>query len=78
MDDPRLYMRVATQLRDEIQAGEYSPGKPLAFVADLTARFCCSRQTAGHALHVLAGEGLIVRFPGRGWYVQDPLPPEFP
>lgn len=73
-DDPRFYMHVAGNVRSAIVSGDLSPGKPLLSIGKLAAVYQCSRRTAGHAMQVLADEGLIVRVPGLGWYVEDPLP----
>jgi GntR family transcriptional regulator len=76
--DPRAYMRLAAFLREQITNGKLAPGGRLPSIAALHRDQGHSRQTAGKAMRVLAGEGLIYRVPGLGYYVScgPPAPPE--
>jgi GntR family transcriptional repressor for pyruvate dehydrogenase complex len=67
--DPRRYVWLAGTLANEIESGRYAPGKRLPSIAELCIDFGLSRQTAGKALRLLEGEGLIERVPGLGYFV---------
>ena len=65
-----LHDQVAQQLRDQIFAGELSPG---AFVDEtrLCEQLAISRTPLREALKVLAAEGLIRHEPRRGSFVSE-------
>lgn len=63
------YVRVAGRLREQILAGELSPGAKLSSERDLCERFGTSRVTVRRALRTLEEERLIVRRHGSGTYV---------
>jgi DNA-binding GntR family transcriptional regulator len=67
--DPRIYVRIAADLRRKIQAGELEPGQPAPSITTLTQEWGVARETAAHALTTLESEGLVRRYPGRGYYV---------
>ena len=67
--DPRVYVRVAADLRRRIEADELKPGQPVPSITTLCQEWGVARETAAHALTVLEGEGLVRRYPGRGYYV---------
>jgi DNA-binding GntR family transcriptional regulator len=62
--------RVADALRQMLFAGELEPGQPLREVS-LAESFDVARSTVREALQVLAGEGLVTRFPNRGVVVTE-------
>ena len=68
-DDPRIYVRIAAQLRQRIEAGELAAGQPVPSITTLTQEWHVARETAAHALATLEAEGLVRRYPGRGYYV---------
>jgi DNA-binding GntR family transcriptional regulator len=68
-DDPRVYMRILTLVREQIRDGTLEPGKPTPPINAFCGQFGCARQTAGKAMRALAKEGLVVRYPGLGYYV---------
>jgi GntR family transcriptional regulator len=72
MDDPRIYMRIAADLRAQIQDGRLKPGEPVPSIARLRQETGISRKTISKGIRVLADEGLISQFWGRGLYVTDP------
>jgi DNA-binding GntR family transcriptional regulator len=67
--DPRIYVRIAADLRRKIQAGELERGQPAPSITTLTQEWGVARETAAHALTTLESEGLVRRYPGRGYYV---------
>ena len=67
--DPRVYVRIAADLRRRIEAGEIKPGEPAPSITTLCQQWGVARETAAHGLNVLEGEGLVRRYPGRGYYV---------
>jgi DNA-binding GntR family transcriptional regulator len=67
--DPRLYIKLATRVRAQIQAGELTPGLPAPPIASLRHATGYSRQTCSKALQLLEQEGLLRRIPGLGYHV---------
>ena len=65
--------RVADALRTMLFAGDLAPGEPLREVS-LAAGFGVARSTVREALQVLAGEGLVTRYPNRGVVVTELTP----
>ena len=51
--DPRAYMRLAAQLRRQIQDGTLPPGSPVPSITTLTQEHGIARATAGKALRLL-------------------------
>jgi DNA-binding GntR family transcriptional regulator len=74
MDDPRIFVYVANQIRRRITSGEFTPGKPLPLIDEFCQQYACSRQSAGRALKMLESTGWVVRWRGKGYFVEDPLP----
>src|ERR1700684_1510151 len=62
------YRALATQLRDAIRAGEYSPDRQLPTEDELSRSTGLSRQTVRRALQELVAEGLVYRVRGRGTF----------
>jgi GntR family transcriptional regulator len=71
MDDPRAYVRLAALLRGQIESGELAPGKPTPSITTLSQEHGIARQTAAKALRMLESEGLVIRYPGLGYYVAE-------
>jgi GntR family transcriptional regulator len=71
-------MQLAGVLRKAIAAGTYPPGTATPSITTLSQEYGHARQTCSKALGVLVKEGLLVRFPGLGYYVAgrpgDPRP----
>jgi len=67
--DPRVYVRIAAEIRTQIQSGELKAGQPVPSITSLCQEWGVARETAAHALQVLEAEGLVRRYPGRGYYV---------
>jgi GntR family transcriptional regulator len=71
MNDPRAYVRLASELRGRIESGELEPGKPAPSITTLAQEHGIARQTAAKALRMLESEGLVVRYPGLGYFVAE-------
>lgn len=67
--DPRAYIRLAADLRRAIADGTYPPGSPTPSITTLTQQHGHARQTCAKALGLLVHEGLLIRYPGLGYYV---------
>lgn len=70
-DDPRAYVRLAAELRRDIEAGKHPVGKPAPSVTTLSQQSGHARQTVAKAMRMLVDEGLLIRYPGLGYYVVD-------
>jgi DNA-binding LacI/PurR family transcriptional regulator len=71
MDAQPKHRAISEQLLSEIAAGKYAPSGRLPTEMQLVKRFQVSRPTVARALRDLEAEGLIVRRPGSGTFVQD-------
>ena len=71
-------MQLAGALRKAITAGTYPPGTATPSITTLSQQYGHARQTCAKALGVLVKEGLLIRYPGLGYYVAgkpgDPRP----
>ena len=66
--DPRLYVRVAEDVRKKIGDGVLAAGD--AVLIGRIARECgASRQTVSKALRSLERDGVLKQYPGMGFYV---------
>ncbi len=70
--DPRRYVQIRDRLRGQIGNGTLKPGDQMPSLSKLAGSFAVSRQTAQHAMQVLANEGPVQFVPGRGYYVCEP------
>jgi len=76
--DPRAYIRLAAELRRAIADGTYPPGTPTPSITTLSQRYGHARQTCAKALRLLVDEGLLIRYPGLGYYVAGTPKPANP
>ena len=76
--DPRAYIRLAAELRRAIADGTYPPGTPPPSITTLSQRYGHARQTCAKALRLLVDEGLLMRYPGLGYYVAGAAKPDNP
>ncbi len=67
-----LYQQLYNILRSQIEFGQLKAGDSLPTEEKLTAAYSISRVTARKALQQLADEGLLVRKPGKGTFVNIP------
>lgn len=69
-DDPRpAYLRVADEIRGQIEQGAFSPGDQLPTHRALATRHKVAIETVKRALGIIRTEGLIVSRQGKGSYV---------
>ena len=76
--DPRAYIRLAAELRRAIADGTYPPGTPTPSITTLSQRYGHARQTCAKALRLLVDDGLLIRYPGLGYYVTGTPKPGSP
>ncbi len=71
-------MQLAMRIRKAIAAGEYPPRTPIPSITTMAQDYGHARQTCSKALGILVKEGMLVRYPGLGYYVTgtpgDPEP----
>jgi DNA-binding GntR family transcriptional regulator len=67
--DPRVYVQLAIKIADMIESGEIEPGHPVPSITQLVQTEGVARETAAKALKLLAAEGLVRFYEGRGYYV---------
>jgi len=72
-DDPRVCLRIAGALRERIQSGEFAGDGKIPSVRTLMQEYEVAYDTARHAVKTLEDEGLVRRYPGRGYYVAKRL-----
>lgn len=60
-----LYAQVASILRSQIAVGDFGPGDALPPIENLCGKYRVSRVTVRQAIHMLAGEGLLISRRGR-------------
>jgi GntR family transcriptional regulator len=63
--------RIAQDIRDKINSGEYAPGDKLPSLREMTAHYGVSAEPVRSALLILQAEGLIEGHQGKGTYVSD-------
>jgi GntR family transcriptional regulator len=71
-------MQLVAILRRGIADGTYPPATATPSITTLSQQYGHARQTCSKALNVLVKEGLLIRYPGLGYYVVsrpgDPKP----
>jgi GntR family transcriptional regulator len=70
MQDRPAYLRIATELREQIRRGEYPPGSRLPTFAKLREAHGVSEIVVRHAIAMLRGEGLVETRRGGGTIVR--------
>ncbi len=71
-----LQMRIADDLRMQIERGELAPGDLLPTLHDLTERWGCSMGPARAAIELLRQQGLIISQQGKGVFVRERAQPK--
>ncbi len=69
-----LYLQVRDLVLNKILAQEWLPGRKLAADRVLSRELQVNHITLGKALNMLRSEGYLIRYPGHGTFVADPLP----
>lgn len=69
MTDPRVYIRIADEVRQKITDGTLRSGMPVPSITTLSQEHGTARETAAKALRLLETEGLVKRIQGLGYYV---------
>jgi GntR family transcriptional regulator len=71
-------MQMAGMVRRAIADGKYPPGTATPSITTLSQEYGHARQTCSKAMKILVKEGLLIRYPGLGYYVTgrpgDPRP----
>jgi DNA-binding GntR family transcriptional regulator len=71
-------MQMAGMVRRAIAEGKYPPGSATPSITTLSQEYGHARQTCSKAMKILVTEGLLIRYPGLGYYVTgrpgDPRP----
>ncbi len=70
---PKLSERVADQLREQIQKGEFAPGAQLPTEGALVEQFGVSRTVIREAISSLRVDGLVKTHQGRGVFVCEDI-----
>lgn len=69
-ESPVLWVRLAATLRTQIEKGDLKPGTPAPTIIELIRDgHAGARQTCAKALRSLEADGLLIRYPGLGYYV---------
>lgn len=68
-NDSRLWVHIANDLIQDINAGKFTPGNPLPSKDELSERYGSSAGPPQRAFRELAELGLIYRVPGLGYYL---------
>ncbi|MGW5254166.1 GntR family transcriptional regulator [Streptomyces sp. NPDC004012] len=63
--------RIADELRDAIESGQYQPGQKLPSQRSLAELYGVARNTVDEALKILGREGLVTSEWGRGVFVRE-------
>jgi DNA-binding GntR family transcriptional regulator len=66
--DPRIYMRIATDVRDKLASGAIATGDTVP-ITGLARQWSTTRETASRALRALQRDGLLTLYPGIGYVV---------
>lgn len=71
-----LQMRIADDLRIQIERGQLGPGDSLPTLHELTERWGCSLGPARAAIELLRQQGLVVSRQGKGVFVRERARPK--
>lgn len=72
MPVPMSYRRIAEDLKERIEAGEYPPGSKLPSYKELARLYSVHVSTVARVVALLADRGLVEGSPGRGVFVKEP------
>lgn len=66
-----LYRKIAQQIREEIESGQWEEGQSIPTEKHLSEQFGASRVTVRQAIKMLVEEGLLEKVQGSGTYVKE-------
>jgi len=66
-----LQVRIADEVRQRIETGQYQPGQQLPTLDDLAADHMCSLGVVRKSMDLLRQQGLVVTVQGRGTFVRE-------
>lgn len=72
------YVQLAAILREQIETGELAPRRAVPGKKALSQRYGIAPGTAEKALRLLAREGIVMRVPGKTYFVTGPGTPAGP
>lgn len=67
-----LYQQIKSDLKSAIERGTYKPNDKIPTEPELSAEYSVSRITVRRAVEELCNEGYLVKFQGRGTFVNSP------
>lgn len=67
----KLYLNLASVLRQQVQAGDWASGERLPTIAELSATYAVAAVTVRQAIAVLEAEGVLRRQQGVGTFVTE-------
>jgi GntR family transcriptional regulator len=70
-DARAIYVRIADDLRAQIETRRLVPGAQLPTIPELATSYVCSQQSARQALDLLRQQGLIITRHGKGSFVRE-------
>ena len=73
-DERPRHEQIAADLREQIMAGEFSPGTPLPSTHRLVEQYSAANPTIQKALRALKDEGFLFSQQGKGVYVRNRQP----
>lgn len=65
-----LQVRVADDIRNKIETGEYAGGQQLPTLDEIAGAYLCSLAVVRRAIDLLKAQGLVVTLQGRGTFVR--------
>lgn len=70
-DARAIYVRIADDIRAQIEIGKLGPGAQLPTIPELAATYLCSQQSVRQALDLLRQQGLVITRQGKGSFVRE-------
>jgi GntR family transcriptional regulator len=70
-DDRSIQVRIADDLRAEIETGQLRPGQRLPTYDGLAAKYSCSVTVVRRAIERLRNQGLVITMQGKGSFVRE-------
>jgi GntR family transcriptional regulator len=70
IEDPRAFVQMALDIARQIDRGEIKPGDPVPSITEMNKKYGHARMTCAKALHMLESGGILMRVPGKSYYVK--------